>query len=54
MKIHCVCVVKDEVDVIEQTLKAASQWSDFIYVLDNGSCDHTWEKVLNISQNALR
>lgn len=50
MKIHCVCVVKDEVDVIEQTLKAASQWSDFIYVLDNGSCDHTWEKVLNLSQ----
>jgi glycosyltransferase involved in cell wall biosynthesis len=50
MRIYSICVVKNEDDIIEQTLKAALQWSDFIYVLDNGSCDRTWEKVIHLSQ----
>ncbi|MBD2363319.1 glycosyltransferase family 2 protein [Anabaena minutissima FACHB-250] len=50
MKIHSICVVKDEADIIEQTLTSAIIWSDFIYVLDNGSTDGTWEKILNLSQ----
>jgi hypothetical protein len=45
MTIHGLCVVKNEADIIEQTLLAAAEWCDRIYVLDNGSGDGTWEKV---------
>ena len=45
MKIHGLCVVKNEADIIEQTLRSAAKWCDCIYVLDNGSSDGTWEKV---------
>jgi glycosyltransferase involved in cell wall biosynthesis len=51
VKIHGICIAKDEADIIEQTLKAAIQWCDFIYVLDNGSTDGTWEKVLTLSKD---
>jgi glycosyltransferase involved in cell wall biosynthesis len=50
MKIHSICLVKNESDIIAKTLKAATEWSDFIYVYDNGSTDETWEIVLNLSQ----
>lgn len=50
MKIHSLCVVKNEVDIIEQSLRAAAKWSDGIYVLDNGSSDGTWEKVQELAQ----
>jgi len=49
MKIRAVCIVKNESDIIEQTLIAASKWCDFIYCFDNGSTDGTWEKILDIS-----
>lgn len=32
MKIHSICLVKDEYDVIEDVLLAAYQWSDYIYL----------------------
>ncbi len=50
MKIHSICVAKNESDIIEETLIAASHWSDYIYMLDNGSTDGTWEKVLTLSE----
>jgi glycosyltransferase involved in cell wall biosynthesis len=37
--------VKNENDILEQTLRAALRWCDQIYVLDNGSTDGTWETV---------
>lgn len=43
MQIFSICCVRDEVDVIAETLGAASEWSDQIFVLDNGSVDGTWE-----------
>lgn len=49
MKIHGLCVAKNEADIIEQTLRAAAEWCDWIYVLDNGSTDGTWEKVQALS-----
>lgn len=49
-KIHGICLVKDEADIIEQTLRAAVLWCDFIYVFDNGSADNTWQIVLDLSQ----
>ena len=51
MKIHSICMVKNEADIIEQTIKAAINWSDFIYVLDNGSTDGSWEKILELANN---
>lgn len=51
MKIHSMCIVKNESDVIEQVLQAATSWSDYIYVFDNGSTDSTWEKVIALSQD---
>lgn len=45
MRIFCICLVKDEADIIEQTLVAAAAWADEIFVYDNGSTDGTWETV---------
>lgn len=45
MKIFASCLVKNEADIIEETLLAASKWSDSVFVFDNGSTDGTWEKV---------
>lgn len=50
MKIHSICLVKNESDIITQTLKSAAVWSDFIYVYDNGSTDGTWEKVVSLAK----
>lgn len=50
MKIHGLCVVKNERDIIEQMLRSAAQWCDHIYVLDNGSDDGTWELVQQLSR----
>jgi hypothetical protein len=50
MHIHCLCVVKNEADVIEQALRSAAKWSAAIYVLDNGSSDGTWERVQRLAE----
>jgi hypothetical protein len=45
MKIHCVCIVRDEADILPFTLDAALKWADAIYICDNGSSDGTWEII---------
>ena len=50
MKIHGICVAKNEVDIITQSLTEASNWCDFIYVYDNGSTDGTWEAVCQLAE----
>jgi len=50
LKIHALCLVKNERDIIAQTLRSASAWCDYIYVLDNGSEDGTWELVQALSR----
>lgn len=50
MKIHGICIVRNEADVIADCLKAASNWCDYIYVLDNGSTDGTWGVVQALAQ----
>ncbi|AFY74468.1 Glycosyl transferase family 2 [Synechococcus sp. PCC 7502] len=52
-KIHSICLVKNEVDIIDYCLEQACQWSDYIYVYDNGSTDGTWEKVLSIQNEQI-
>jgi glycosyltransferase involved in cell wall biosynthesis len=44
-RIRCICVVKNEADIIGHTLSCAKEWAHRIYVLDNGSTDGTWEIV---------
>jgi Glycosyl transferase family 2 len=50
MKIHALCIIRNEVDIISQTLISATNWCDFIYCFDNGSTDGTWEKIVNLSR----
>jgi len=45
MRIFGNCLVKNEADMIVETLEHAVRWCDRIYVFDNGSTDGTWEKV---------
>ncbi len=45
MKIHGLCIVKDEADVIAECLEASLAWCDHVYVFDNGSTDGTWQIV---------
>ncbi len=49
-KIYGICLVKNEADVIQQSLKAALRWCDYIYVYDNGSTDNTWEYVNSLAK----
>ena len=51
MQIHAMCLIKNESDVIAQTLKAAADWCDHIYVYDNGSDDSTWEEVQDLAKD---
>lgn len=44
-KIHSICLVKNEADIIEHCLTEAARWSDRIYVYDGTSTDGTWERV---------
>ncbi len=43
MKVNAICVVKNEVDVLKETLLNAMKFCHRIYVFDNGSTDGTWE-----------
>ncbi|MBD2570580.1 glycosyltransferase family 2 protein [Anabaena lutea] len=52
-KIHSICLVKNEVDIIGYCLEQASQWSDYIYVYDGASTDGTWEKVLSMQSEKI-
>ena len=45
MKINAICVVKNEGDIIRETLLNAMKFCHRIYVFDNGSTDGTWEYV---------
>ncbi len=45
MRIFVACLVKNEEDVIEQSLLAATQWADKIFVYDNASTDRTLERI---------
>jgi glycosyltransferase involved in cell wall biosynthesis len=50
VKLHALCTVKDEDDVVAEALTAAARWCDHIYVLDNGSTDDTWGIVQDLAR----
>src|SRR6516165_3845326 len=49
MKIHALCLIKNEADVLQETFESALRWCDHIYVFDNGSSDGTWELVKELA-----
>jgi hypothetical protein len=51
MKIHGLCVVKNEADILKETLTSALLWCDYIYVFDNGSDDGSWQLVNELADN---
>ena len=50
MNIYCIGIVKNEADVIRQSLLAASSWATTIFVADNGSDDGTLEIIKELSE----
>lgn len=48
-RLYGICLVKNEDDIIAQTLKYATRYCDKIFVLDNGSTDQTWEIVNKVA-----
>jgi glycosyltransferase involved in cell wall biosynthesis len=54
MKIHGLCIVKNETDVLQESLTSALHWCDHIYVFDNGSDDGTWEMVKELAKQHLQ
>jgi glycosyltransferase involved in cell wall biosynthesis len=50
MKVFSICCVRDENDIIDETLEAALAWSARIFVFDNGSVDGTWETIERLAR----
>ena len=45
MAFHALLCVRDEADIISQSLDAMLQWADYVHVFDTGSVDDTWELI---------
>jgi len=54
MKIFGNCLIKNEGDMIAETLRRALVWCDRIFVFDNGSTDGTWETVQALARENPR
>jgi len=50
MKIFGTCLLKNEADIVEETLSYAVTWCDHIIIDDNGSEDGTWEIVREMAK----
>ena len=45
MKFHALLAVREEADILDQSLRHLLTWADAIYVFDTGSLDQTWDIV---------
>jgi hypothetical protein len=50
MKIHGICLLKNEADIVRYSLLENARWCDRIYVYDNGSVDGTMDRVRELAQ----
>lgn len=48
--IYALVVVKNEGDIIYDTITAAAQWANKVFVMDNMSTDDTWEKLQGLEK----
>ncbi len=51
MKIHCLCLVKNEADILAEVVESALKWADTIIMADNGSSDGTREIIRQLAKN---
>ena len=49
-RLYGICLVKNEDDIIAQSLTFATRFCDRIYVIDNGSTDDTWAIVNDLGR----
>ena len=54
MKIFSLCCVRDENDIVRETLESALEWSDKIFIFDNGSVDGTWQTLKTLAKQRSR
>lgn len=54
MRIHGLMVIRDEDDIIHESLSRLLDWIDCVYILDMGSTDHTWEIVNEVARKDRR
>jgi glycosyltransferase involved in cell wall biosynthesis len=54
MAFHGLLVIRDESDIIGETLRHVLTWADGVYVFDTGSTDGTWEIVNELAQRDRR
>jgi glycosyltransferase involved in cell wall biosynthesis len=53
MNIHCICIAKDEEDILEESISAAATWADNIFIVDNTSTDKTPQIAQQLSKQFL-
>lgn len=53
MRIFAIMFVKDEADIVGETLTAAREWADRVYVLDNMSSDGSWERIQALADDQI-
>src|SRR5271170_3388489 len=54
MRFHGLMLLRDEGDIIEQSLNHLLSWIDGLYILDMGSVDGTWEIVQEYARRDKR
>jgi glycosyltransferase involved in cell wall biosynthesis len=54
MRFHAILPVRDEADIIGQSLQQMLTWADAVYVFDTGSVDETWEIVQDFAARDKR
>jgi glycosyltransferase involved in cell wall biosynthesis len=52
-RVHAICLVKNEGDVIAEILQLASKFCHKIYVFDTGSTDNSWEEVQRVASDVI-
>ena len=52
-RIHAICLVKNEGDVIAQILQFASRFCHKIYVFFTCSTDNSWEEVQRVASDVI-
>ena len=53
-RFHALLPVRDEADIIGQSLRHMMTWADAVYVFDTGSVDDTWEIVQDFAARDKR
>jgi hypothetical protein len=54
VRFHVLLAVRDEADIIGQSLGYLLTWADAVYVFDTGSLDETWEIILRFASQEKR